>query len=278
MERTLWNIITSSKLKTFFSLILFMVSLSAHSQDRYFAQTYTADILPKGAIDIELWHTSRIGRVHQYYNAIDQRMEIEVGLGGKVQTAFYFNRFQETVSKDSGDISSKTELGFSNEWKVLISKSGAKINAALYAEIGLKGDEVEWEGKLILDRAIGKKNLLAFNLVAEVEQEIVQKDGRYRLTTSQTPINLLFGYLYYLQPGLGIGAEIKNTNGIVKGNWQHSILFAGPTINYRTNRWFFIVNVLPQLVNFRKSAFAPGNKVLDVHERFEGRIVLGFSL
>ena len=258
--------------------LIFTSALPAYSQDRYFAQTYTSDILAKNAVDLELWHTSRIGHAKQFYHGMDQRMELELGLGGNVQTAFYFNRFQKTEGNDSGIISIQSELGFSNEWKVKISKPTAKINIALYAELGIKGDEVEWEGKLILDRAFGKRNLVAFNLVGEVEQEIQKQNGNYRLVVSKTPIELDLGYLFYLHPDLGIGGEIKNTNGFAQGNWQHSVLFAGPTLNYRANRWFVIANYLPQWVNLRKTSFAPGNKVLDVHERVEGRIVVGFSL
>ena len=263
-------------MKCFLFLLLYTGAFSAYSQDRYFAQTYTSDILSKGEVDLELWHTSRIGHENQFYHAMDQRMELEVGLGGKVQTAFYFNRFQETMGNDSGSLSIKTELGFSNEWKVKISKPAAKTNIALYGEIGIKGDEVELEGKLILDRAFGRKHLVAFNLVGEVEEEVQKRDGRYRLVVSKTPIELDLGYLFYVHPDLGFGAEIKNRNDINHG-WQNSVLYGGPTINYRSTKWFIIVNYLPQWANLLKTSFYPGNKVLDVHERTEARVVVGFS-
>jgi hypothetical protein len=68
-----------------------------NAQDRYFGRTYTSNVLPKGSFDIELWHTSRFGHEGEYFHAMDQRMEYEVGLGGNLQTAFYFNHFQKRV-------------------------------------------------------------------------------------------------------------------------------------------------------------------------------------
>jgi hypothetical protein len=50
-------------------LFVFIIAASAQAQDRYFGYTYTTNILPKGAIDLELWHTSRIGHLNQFYQA-----------------------------------------------------------------------------------------------------------------------------------------------------------------------------------------------------------------
>ena len=65
-----------------------LIGFIAKAQDRYFARTYTSNVLPKGAIDLEFWHTSRFGHKNQFYHAQDQRMEFEFGLGKNLQTAF----------------------------------------------------------------------------------------------------------------------------------------------------------------------------------------------
>ena len=84
--------------------------------------------------------------------------------------------------------------------------------------------------------------------------------------------------MYNINTNFGLGFELRNHNEIAKGKgWEHSVLFGGPTINYRTGKWFVIANYLPQWVNLHKTQYAPGSKVLDEHERTEARILVGIS-
>jgi hypothetical protein len=246
------------------------------AQDRNFGRTYTSNILPKGNFDIELWHTSRFGHEDQYFHAMDQRVEYEVGLGRNVQTAFYFNRFQKSISDSADHINQSSEIGFSNEWKWKVTKPTAAVGAALYGELGVKGDELELETKLILDRSFGK-NLLAFNAVYELELEAERENGENEFELEETPLEFDLAYMYNFSTSFGAGIEVVDHNEIAHGLWEHSALFAGPTINYRGNRWFAILNFLPQMANLHKTSVAPKNKVLDEHERAEARILIGFS-
>lgn len=255
-------------------------AMNAQAQDRYFARTYQTNVLPKGAIDLEFWHTSRMGHSGQFYHAQDQRMEIEVGLGKKWQTAIYFNRYQtrQSTSPDGTEVSN--EVGFSNEWKVKLSDPVAnKLGVALYGEWSVKGgDELELESKIILDKVIGK-HLIAFNGVYEFEKEFEWEAGRVKSDGYAMPVELDLAYMYNASKNLGIGFEIIDHNEIAKGEgWEYSVLFGGPTINFRGNRWFVIANYLPQWHNLHKTDIAPGNKVLDAHERAEARILVGISL
>lgn len=251
--------------------------IATEAQDRYFAHTYTSTILPKGAIDFELWHTSRVGHKNQFYHAQDQRMELEFGLGKNWQTAFYFNRFQQRFSSDSNETETSNEIGFSNEWKVkLLDPVKNKIGLALYGEWGIKGgDELELETKIILDKSFGR-NLFALNIVGEHEREFQWKNGG---TTSEgeNKVELDLGYMYNVNFNFGFGVELRNHNEIKNGRWKYSVLFGGPTINYRGDRWFVILNYLPQLRNLRKTDESPFNKVLDEREKVEARIIVGIS-
>jgi hypothetical protein len=254
---------------------LLMVIVS-NAQDRYFGRTYTSNVLPKGSFDIELWHTSRFGHEGEYFHAMDQRMEYEVGLGGNVQTAFYFNRFQKSVSDSTGHINQSSEIGFSNEWKWRVSKPTSPLGVALYGEVGVKGDELELETKVILDRSFGK-NLIAFNAIYELEAEALRENNENEFELEETPLEFDLAYMRNVSPSLGVGVEVVNHNDLVNGNWNNSVLYAGPTINYRGNRWFFIANYLPQLSNLHKTPDSPKSKVLAEHERAEARILIGFS-
>jgi len=265
------------KLFTTAALTLMAIA-SVNAQDRFFARTYTTNILPKNGIDLEFWHTSRFGHLDQYYNAQDQRMEIEVGLGHNLQTAFYFNRYQERFSESDQGTTTSNEIGFSNEWKWKASGPSRKLGVALYGEWGIKGgDEVELESKIIVDRNFGK-NLLAFNGVFEYERGFEWDHGKVKSDEWESPVELDLAYMYNINTSFGVGFELRNHNQVTTAGWVHSVLFGGPTINYRGNNWFVIANYLPQWVNLHKTASAPDSKVLDELERTEVRILVGISL
>ena len=74
----------------FASLALLIIYSSAYANDRHFTFLYESEILGKGFKEIELSTTSRLGRIG-YFAGIDQRMEFEVGVTNRLQTAFYLN-------------------------------------------------------------------------------------------------------------------------------------------------------------------------------------------
>ena len=266
-------------MRKLFLILTCLATISASAQDRYLARTYQSNVLPKGAIDLEFWHTSRFGHEGQFFHAQDQRMELEFGLGKNVQTAFYFNRYQERSSETADGTFTKNEIGFSNEWKWKISGPQKKLGVAVYGEWGIKGgDELELEAKLILDKSIGK-SLFAFNGVVEYEKEFQWVSNKLRSDNWETPVEFNLAYLYNVSMNVGLGFEVLNRNTIVKKNgWENSVFFGGPTFNYRGNRWFVIANYMPQWGNVHQTSFAPNSKVLDEMERGEARILVGISL
>jgi hypothetical protein len=263
--------------RTLLFLSVILITVAGSAQDRYFARTYNSNVLQKGDVDVEVWHTSRFGHNNQFFHAMDQRMEFEVGLGSRWQTAFYLDRYQRSFSDALNNIVRTSEIGFSNEWKwQALPGNSKRPGLALYGELGVKGDEIELETKLIMDHSFGK-NLLAFNLVYEIEQEFERENGETELETEATPLEFDLAYMRHLNSSWGVGVELVNHNDIEKGKWLNSVMYAGPTLNYRGNRFFIIANYLTQLGNLHKTASFPDNKVLNVHEKGEARILLGLS-
>lgn len=261
-------------------LVFCFISISAFAQDRYFARTYTSNVLPKNGIDIEFWHTSRFGHSGQFFHAQDQRLELEMGLGKNLQTAFYFNRYQKRFSENDSETVTSNEIGFSNEWKLRLSNPMTnKIGSALYAEWGIKGgDEAELELKIILDKKI-RKSLFAFNSAIEYEREFEWKGGKTKSDSWSAPVELNLAYMYNLNQEIGLGFEIRNYNKIAKTNGcENSVFFGGPTFNYWGDGWFVIANYQPQWGNVKKTAYAPFSKVLNEQERAEARIIVGISI
>ena len=268
------------QMKKILLLVFCFISISAFSQDRSFGRTYTSGVSHKGDIDVEFWYKYRFGHENQFFHAQDQSIEVEFGLGKNLQTSFYFNHFQTRFSEGNNGTVTSNEIGFSNEWKLKLSDATTnRIGSALYAEATIKGgDEVELETKVILDKYIGK-SLFAFNGIIAFEKEFAWKNGTVRSDGWNTPIEFDLAYMYNVKPSLGLGLEIVNANDIAKNaGWKNSIFYAGPTLNYRSDKWFVILNYLPQAVNVHRTIFSPGSKVLDNHERTEARILFGISL
>ena len=81
--------------KYLFSILIFAASVTASfAQDRVFAYTYQTNVLNKGDFDLEFHNTFKSGKVGAYSpyvfgQSLEQRLELEFGLGHKVQNFLY---------------------------------------------------------------------------------------------------------------------------------------------------------------------------------------------
>lgn len=259
----------------------------AKAQDRQFARTYQSNSLPKGATDIEAWATWRTGREY-FYNRLDTRLEFEIGLTDRLQTALYLNSsymafgaYLDTLGRipDTSVSGIFYESGFSvsSEWKWnIINPNTHPFGFALYAEFGFAPGEFEIENKLIFDKRT-PKSIWALNLVNEYEMEYeVEKGETEKKWEDKVEIDL--AYMYMLKTNFGLGLEVVNINEIEKGNWNYSALFGGPTMYYAGSNYFLILNILPQWANLHQTDDAPNSRVLNAQEKLEIRFLLGFTL
>jgi hypothetical protein len=271
------------------SFSIFFLSLNVIAQDRTFAWTYNTTVLSKGLKDLEAWSTYGAGR-NYFYNRLDTRLEMEVGLTDRLQTALYFNASHVTTAPNLDTLGgiadtsmtglfSGSEFSMSSEWKWKLSDPVAnKVGFTLYGELGYSSSGLELEQKFIFDKKIGN-HVLALNLVSELEYEfeVTKTERELELEALEEEIDL--GYMYMCKPNKGIGFELRNHNEIEGGSaWQFSALFGGPTYFYSGERYFLILNLMPQWTNLHKTDDAPGNLVLNEHEKFSVRLLLGFGL
>ncbi len=261
---------------SFFLLTGIALLQTAVAQDRVFTYTYQTTVLPKGVKELEYWSTVRTGR-KEFYNAIDQRFELELGLGKNVQTAFYFNS-SHSVSRGGEGVVSNTETGFSNEWKIKLTDPVAnKIGTGLYGEIGFNGEELELEAKILLDKKFGN-NLVAFNLVGEYEIEYEFEAEENELEAEiETPFELNFAYMHFMGSHVGLGVEARNHNEVSEAGWENSVWYAGPTLHFNGANWFINVNAMPQLFNARTTEGSTETLELKSHEKLEARVLLSFT-
>jgi hypothetical protein len=252
---------------------------AAEASERRFTYTYDSLVLNPGEVELEPWTTFRVGK-EDYFARIDHRVEFEVGLSHRLMTAFYFNFHATTAQSDSALVSDFEWGGISNEWKLKLRDPVADpFGLALYFEWGASTSEVEVEGKLIIDKRT-PKFLAAFNASIEPEWEFEIEPGTDDVE-AEDEISFEFdlGLGYFVRPNLSLGAEVRNHNEYVSGEYEHSALFAGPVASYASETWWATLTVLPQVAKLKGSEEDEGNNlVLSEHEKVEVRLLFGFHL
>ena len=268
-------------------LLSSVLSVSAIAQDRQFAYTYQSNTLSKGAMDLEAWNTVRFGREY-FFQRLDTRLEMEVGLTNKLQSAVYINASHSAFEmhldtlggiKDPNGwmITRESNFSISNEWKWnAVSSATHKFGFALYFEFGILSWELEFENKLIFDRRT-EKNLWAMNLVNDYEVRYEWKNKKAQRVHENEP-EIDFAWMHLCKPNFGLGLEMVNSNEIEGSSWNFSALFAGPAIYYAGDKNFLVFNFLPQLMNLHKTTDAPNDLVLNAREKYQFRLIWGFSL
>ena len=263
-------------MKKYLFIGFLMLSVSSFAQDRLFTYTYQSNVLNKGQKELEVWSTLRAGRT-DFFNAFDHRLEFEVGLGGNLQTSFYLNYgYSKGIETDNGvqSLVSENSYGFSNEWKLKLSDPVVDpIGSALYLEYGLGTDETELEAKLILDKQLGKSTH-ALNLVGEYEIERSFEPNGSQIdvkSEAEYKLELNYGYSYKLNKNLALGLEVMDQNTLSGGNWEYSVLSAGPTLSYNIQGFWVNLTCMPQLTDLKT-----GN--LDFHDfqKVQNRLIFSY--
>ncbi|MGE5402313.1 MAG: hypothetical protein ACM3S2_18090 [Ignavibacteriales bacterium] len=258
--------------------VLFSSNTDTKANDRRFTYIYESLVLPRGARELEIWNTYRANRGYMY-RRLDQRMEFEVGLGNNLMTALYLNsswRLQdENGAAAGGEAVPSQEVSISSEWKYkLLDRVANPVGLGLYGEATVGLNEVELEGKLLMDKQVGNL-LLAFNGVVEQEWETELENG---VSNTGKELNLEFdlGASYMLSGALSLGLEFRNTNTFKEGELENSVLFAGPVLAYSDENWWAALTVMPQVTAFKGAT--NGNLSLDDHEKVETRLLFSFHL
>lgn len=248
------------------------------ANERHFSYTYESGVLPPGERELELWSTYRTGR-HDLYVRLDHRAEFEWGLTDRLMTSFYLN-WQDITQENAATSPPSTQRefafeGISSEWKYKLSDPVADaFGSALYGELGLVTDEVEFEGKLILDKRAGK-NLYAYNLTVEPEWEV----GVEETELEEVGVENDLAFTHFFRPQTSGGLELRNHMEFTEEHKpEHIALFLGPVVSHAAEKWWVTCTALGQLPALKKSAEDPDSKlILDEHERYNLRLLLSFS-
>ena len=256
----------------------FMLTIGAHAQDRVFTYTYQSNVLNKGQKELEVWSTLRTGR-QDYYRGFNHSLEFELGLGGKLQTAFYLNYgYSKGISQNNGTdvLTTDNSYSFSNEWKLKLSDPVAnKLGSAVYFEYSLAPAETELEGKLILDKQYGRF-VQAFNLSGELgfEKEFKPQGNKIEAETEQEfKLEWNYGLSYKLSEKWFAGVELMNENVFAESELEKSILSAGPGVSYSGKGFWMNFTLMPQITNLKG-----GGRSLTEDDGLQARLIFSYEL
>lgn len=268
-----------SKMRKLIILVALINVGAMYGQDRLFTYTYESVVLNKGQKELEVWTTMHNGRTN-YYQGFNHRVEFETGLGANLQTAFYLNYGYSTgIEQINGvqTLNNSSEFSFSNEWKYKMSDPVANVlGSALYFEYTLSPSATELEGKIILDKHIGKTTH-AFNLVGEygLFKEFNNQGTKIDVISQhKLKVELNYAFSYRIANHLSAGVEVFNENQFSTNSvWENSVLSLGPCISYSTNGFWVNLTVMPQLTNLKGNGLE-----LAEHEKLQTRLAFSFEL
>ena len=247
-----------------------LLAPTATASERRFTYTYESGVLRPGAREFEPWVTFRHGK-NAFFSRLDTRLEIELGLSDRLQTALYLNMNSELKSSFDGRVGSSELKGVSSEWKFKVADPVADpMGFALYGEVSAGPSELELEGKLILDKRHGRF-LTALNLSLEQEWKFEEPE-----TERELKLEIDAGGCWLLSSRFAAGLELRAHTVIPSGGEStRSALFLGPTVSYAHDQWWVAISALPQVKALAGSG--PDRLELVEHEKVEARLLFGFD-
>jgi hypothetical protein len=232
-------------------------------------------------MEFEQWITLRTQRSDEVgednYNLWQLREEFEYGVSDRYSVSVYINtsaeKFRDPVADEDHSNFDFDGISIENRYMVL-NPAEHKIGLTLYLEPAFSGSEAEIEEKIIIGQRYGLWKW-AFNLThaTEWEDNLNEVEGEFEGT---------FGITRDFGNHWSVGLEFRNHNEIPDyERWENTAFFFGPAINYRQEKWWATLSVLPQIYGKNFDTPDPdGHSSLELegHERVNVRFLIGFDL
>jgi len=284
-----------------------LVGISS-AEESQFAYTYTTDLLPKGAMEVEQWMTWRHQKIAGSYDQVEGRTEFEYGLSDRMQVALYANyawtrayhngpdgattppeQFSDKAFDPDSYFRSTRFTGVSAEviYRVLSPYTDG-VGLAFYAEPTVGNNFREMELKAILQKNyLDDRLTLAANFTYAPEWRYLDDSNAVSGKSWQyeTDVNLNLAASYRFASNWSAGFEFLNEheyNSYRFTNETNNGYYFGPTIHYGGKKYFVTATFLEQLPWAKAhSATVPGvlvgGRVYDNdYERYRLRVKAGF--
>jgi len=216
--------------------------------ERRFTFVYEATTLPAGAIEYEQWFTWKTDKDDDgSFDRVDIRHEFEFGVTDDLQLGLYISdwRVQRGDSVDDGA-----------EWRnvavetiyAMTDPVTDPLGSALYGEIKLGDELFVLEGKIILQKNLGKW-VFGWNGTIEAEWEgssFSEDKGEFEQS---------LGGSYQFTPKLLAGFELLHEIEYADwSDWQDHVLYLGPNLSYRSENWWITATPLFQVTDVGSEA------------------------
>lgn len=281
---------------------LLLAGGAARADENYFGYSYSAEVLPKGSLEVYSWTTWRTGKNGGSYNGFDLQQEIEYGFTDRLQGSLYLtenffdvNRVSLGEEEEEGGEGLLNEHGFGfsgikGELKYMLWSPYEKpIGIALYVEPGYSRiDHVTGEREnafFVETKLILQKNFLDDQLVTVLnitpELEYGKARGEKGRWGHELEFEVTGGVAYRLAPGWYLGLEGRYTSEYP--DWPSNNhrefygVFVGPAVHYSAERWWFTLTVLPQVYGSPQDEDGSSHLHLDDLERVETRLKVGYN-
>jgi hypothetical protein len=187
--------------------VCLVAAATAEANPRALPFTYTTDTLPPGGVEIEqfadlvpLHGIDTNGNPVDYLGS-DFQTEIEVGIADRLELGLYFT-FAPSLAQDlsTASLARMPEgNGLKQRLRYLLADHGAwPIDVGVYGELAENQRELEFEGKILLERDFDRLRIAA-NLTAEYELYFA---GQRELVLAPS-----LGATYEVTPAFRIGID-----------------------------------------------------------------------
>jgi hypothetical protein len=217
-----------------FALTILALAIPAAADPRPFTFTNDAYPMGKGQWEIEQWVTySGERESDSEFMRFEFRTEFELGLADNFDLAIYLPEWR--IQDSSAGDETEFQGGAIEAIFYLTNPVKDFLGIALYGEMKIHDNELEFEQKLILHKDIGKWTL-AYNLVLETEIEGVFEDREEN--EIEGALKNTFGVAYAFAPGWSGGGELVVSS--VYSDWENyegTSIHAGPVISYQGGKF-----------------------------------------
>jgi len=239
-------------------LLVASTASSANASERRFAYSYEATTHAKGEVEFEQWVTWKTDKVDDSsFNRFDFRHELEFGVTDRFQVGLYLSDWRYERG-DGGGSTDWRDVGVELIYN-LTDPTRDALGSAIYGEVKFGDELLELEGKLILQKNIGKW-ALAWNGTIEAEwegEDFTEDNGVFEQT---------LGASYQIEPHFLVGIEALHE--IEFEDWAGAgddVLYVGPNISVRASGWWFTIAPLIQVTS------------VDSEPDFQTRLLVGFD-